>query len=154
MYGKGAFIYPSFDLFTHEEYAQEIHDLAIKQNINAKEIEAILKPCSYFCRGQLKNYFVIDLAGDVYCCDGYIGQKGHKRFSIFDDEQTWKLHEITFNACTDEKCSTCEILPICQGSCIWERETCCDGQGNNMPCHPLKTTIKQYLLDWYNKNGR
>ena len=32
-----------------------------------------------------------------------------------------------------------DLLPVCQGNCIWER--ICNG----MPCHPLKTTIDGYL---------
>jgi len=46
---------------------------------------------------------------------------------------------VSFDPTRDERCSACELLPLCLGSCIWEREL------SGMPCHPFKTTIGDYL---------
>ena len=79
------------------------------------------------------------MLGDVYNCDGWVGDKSYTRFNLFDDRSTWKLQDITFDATRDEKCSACELLPLCYGSCLWERLL------SGMPCHPFKTTIDKYL---------
>lgn len=138
-YGEPPFAAPDFDLFTHEEFAQVRFEQYAGEGHSAAEIRALLAPADRFCTGQLDNYFVIDLLGDVYNCDGWVGDKKYVRFNLFDDPSTWLLSDITFDATRDEKCSACELLPICQGNCIWER-VC-----NGMPCHPLKYTMEGYL---------
>ena len=80
--------------------------------------------------------------GDVYKCDGWIGEQDRVRFNLADDPATWNLEPPTLDATRDEKCSACELLPVCQGSCSWEREL------SGWPCHPLKHTLAEYLLDW------
>ena len=138
-YGTEPFCAPDFDLFTHDEFFVAQFEEFAKREHGADELRSMLRPARRFCTGQYDNYFVIDLLGDVYNCDGWVGDKGHVRFNLFDDPSTWKLHEVTLDATRDPKCEQCEILPICQGNCLWERE--CSG----MPCHPFKTTIGDYL---------
>ena len=58
---------------------------------------------------------------------------------MHDDPSEWKTPEIVFDAPLDEKCSPCELLPLCMGNCIWEREA------TGMPCHPLKGRMGSYL---------
>ncbi|MDO5117205.1 MAG: radical SAM protein [Eggerthellaceae bacterium] len=138
-YGKEPFSAPDFDLFTHEEFfAAQFAEFA-KQDHTANELREKLRPIRRFCNGQLDNYFNVDLVGDVYKCDGRVGEKPWVLFNLFDDPSAWKLHEITFDATRNEQCAECELLPACQGSCIWER-VCSD-----MPCHPFRTTIDDYL---------
>ena len=138
-YGQAPFAAPDFDLFTHEEFARVRLEQYAREGHGAAEMRAMLAPTNLFCSGQLDNYFVIDLLGDVYNCDGWVGDKKHVRFSLLDDPSTWNLSDITFDATRNAQCSACELLPICQGNCIWER-VC-----NGMPCHPLKYTIDGYL---------
>ena len=99
----------------------------------------MLMPSPRFCSGQADNYFVIDLLGDVYACDGWVGDSAHAKFNLLDDPSTWKLHEVSFDPTHDARCSDCTLMPLCLGSCIWEREL------SGMPCHPYKTTIGDYL---------
>ncbi|MBE6473863.1 MAG: radical SAM protein [Coriobacteriaceae bacterium] len=138
-FGKAPFCSPDFELFEHEEFFRAQFEEFAKCDHDAAEMREMLKPVRRFCTGQLENYFIIDLLGDVYRCDGRVGENDHVVFNLFDDEQAWKLHEITFDATRDAKCGPCELLPICQGNCLWERE--CSG----MPCHPFKTTLGDYL---------
>lgn len=138
-FGEAPFCAPDFDLFAHEDYFRAQFDEFARYDHYAEEMREILRPIRRFCTGQLDNYFVIDLLGDVYNCDGWVGDKAHVRFNLFDDRATWKLHEVSFDATRDEKCSACELLPVCFGNCIWERV--CSG----MPCHPFRTTIGDYL---------
>ena len=141
-YGTRKFKKPDFDLFTHEEYAHFSHDAFVKAGFTARQLREIFYPARRFCRGQRHAYYVIDVRGDVYKCDGYIGEQDHVMFNIFDDPDESSLHAITFDATRDEKCSACCILPLCHGNCIWERRK------TEMPCHPLKYTIADYLRDW------
>ena len=138
-YGQAPFAAPDFDLFTHEEFAQARLEQYAREGHTAADFRAMLAPANRFCTGQFDNYFVIDLLGDVYNCDGWVGDRSHVRFNILDDPDTWLLSDITFDATRNAQCSACNLLPVCQGNCIWER--ICNG----MPCHPLKTTIDGYL---------
>lgn len=142
-FGEGPFSSPDFDLFAHEEYVQAQFDEFAKAPHAAYELRDMLRPIRRFCTGQLDNYFVIDLLGDVYNCDGWVGDKSHVRFNLFDERSTWKLHEVSFDATRDNKCSACELLPVCLGNCIWERSL------SGMPCHPFKHTIGDYLNLYY-----
>ena len=138
-FGEPPFCAPEFDLFDHDEFFRAQFDEFAKRPHDAGELRAMLEPPRRFCAGQADNYFVIDLLGDVYACDGWVGDRAHVKFNLLDDASTWKLHEVSFDPTRDEKCQVCELLPICLGNCIWERE--CSG----MPCHPFKTTIGDYL---------
>lgn len=138
-FGQAPFAKPDFDLFTHEEFFQTQFEEFASRPHDAVEMRSMLEPIDRFCTGQLDNYFVIDLLGDVYNCDGRVGETDYMRFNILDDPATWRLGENVFDATHDEKCSACELLPMCYGSCYWER-VC-----NGMPCHPFKTTIGGYL---------
>ena len=141
-FGTREFKKPAFDLFTHEEYAHLNHDIFVKSGFTESQLREILRPIKRFCRGQRDNYFVIDVRGDVYKCDGYMGEPNHIHFNIFDEIGVENLHEITFDATQDAKCGACTLLPLCHGNCIWERRK------TEMPCHPLKYTIDDYLNDW------
>lgn len=141
-FGTRDFKRPAFDLFTHEEYAHLNHDAFVERGFTADEIRAMLMPVPRFCRGQRHAYFVIDTIGDVYACDGYMGEKDHVVFNLLDGYGEDDMHCITFDATRDEKCSACNILPLCHGNCIWERRK------TEMPCHPLKYTLEDYLRDW------
>lgn len=138
-FGEAPFCKPEFDLYDHEEFFRAQFEEFAKAPHTADEMCEMLRPIRRFCTGQADNYFVIDLLGDVYACDGWVGDKAYVQFNLLDDPSTWKLHEVSFDPVRDEKCSACELLPLCLGSCIWERR--CSG----MPCHPFKTTIGDYL---------
>jgi len=141
-FGTREFRKPDFDLFTHEEFAHENHRVFAESGFDSMRLREMFRPVCRFCRGQLDDYYVIDTVGDVYACDGYMGVKGHVRFNILDDESEWELETVTFDATADERCGSCELLPICQGNCIWERRE------TGMPCHPLKYAGADYLRDY------
>ena len=138
-FGEAPFCRPDFDLFTHEDYFRAQFEEFAKRSHDPSELREMWRPISHFCTGQLDNYFIVDLLGDVYACDGRVGDKDYVKFNLLDDPSTWKLNEITFDATRDGKCAACALLPVCQGSCIWERSCC------GMPCHPFKTMGTDYL---------
>ena len=138
-FGRAPFCEPDFDLFSHEEFAQARLEQYANETHSAEDLRELLRPIERFCTGQLDNYFVIDLLGDVYNCDGWVGDKAHVRFNLLDDPSTWKLADISHDPTRDEKCSACELLPLCLGSCHWERAC------NDWPCHPFRYTLDGYL---------
>lgn len=138
-FGTAPFSKPQFDLFTHDEFCQERLQLFESEAHTADELRMMLAPILQFCQGQSGSYFVIDFKGDVFSCDGWIGYPERVRFNVHDDPSEWKTPEIVFDAPLDEKCSPCELLPLCMGNCIWEREA------TGMPCHPLKGRMGSYL---------
>jgi uncharacterized protein len=140
-FGCGKFCAPDFDLFTHEEYPFVLHEMQVRDGLDAQAIRAILAPVDHFCSGQKYTYLVIDSLGDVYDCDGYMGVPSHKMFSIFDapKDQVWDY--AIGDPFVDPRCRKCKILPICMGNCRWERNCCGD------PCHPLKHTLPLYIKD-------
>lgn len=140
-FGTREFKKPAFDLFTHKEYAQVDHDAFVQRGFTAEEIRGMLRPIGHFCGGQRDAYFVIDVKGDVYLCDGVMGERDRIAFNLLEGYAEEDLHRIVFDATRDEKCAACELLPVCLGNCIWERRR------TEIPCHPLKYTLRDYLLD-------
>ena len=106
-FGQGAFCAPDFELFTHDEYAQAIHDEQKESGVLTPEaLRTMLQPVPNFCRGQMENYFVIDAFGDVYACDGWMGDKRHRVCNILDASSGIgeHLHEVVaLDATLDEK---------------------------------------------------
>ena len=143
-FGKAPFCAPDFDLYDHEEFFLAQFEEFAKLSHDATEMRGMLAAPRRFCTGQADNYFIIDLLGDVYACDGWVGDRAHVTFNLFDDPSKWKLHEVSFDPTHDAMCSACNLMPLCLGSCIWEREL------SGMPCHPFKTTIADYLRIYHN----
>ncbi|MDO4183127.1 MAG: radical SAM protein [Coriobacteriia bacterium] len=141
-FGKNRFCKPAFDLFTHEEFHRACHDLMKAQGqLNAPMLSALLQPGTRFCNGQRNNYFNIDNIGDVYACDGRMGDARYALFNLMDGSEP-VLDAVSFDPCEDPQCAACALLPLCWGNCRWEREEC------GMPCHPLKTCGTEYLTDF------
>ncbi|MBQ9003310.1 MAG: radical SAM protein [Eggerthellaceae bacterium] len=138
-FGRAPFCEPDFDLFTHEEFARARLAQYAREGHGASELRNLLRPVERFCTGQLDNYFVIDLLGDVYNCDGWVGDRAHVRFNLLDDPSSWKLADISHDPTRDAQCSACELLPVCLGNCHWERAC------NGWPCHPFRYTLDGYL---------
>ncbi|MCI9129972.1 MAG: radical SAM protein [Eggerthellaceae bacterium] len=147
-FGCGAFKAPDFELLTHDEFFQAQAEMFTSEDHAPADYEALMAPCPRFCTGQLDNSFLIDLNGDVFNCDGHVGEAESVRFNIQDAPATWLLRDISHDATRDPVCSQCQLLPICQGSCIWERE-CCEASEGKKPCHPLKDTLPAYLRAWH-----
>ena len=141
-YGTRDFKKPAFDLFEHEEFCHMVHDEFVANGFDAATIADILRPVPRFCNGQRDDYFIIDTLGDVYMCDGVIGEQDKIAFNIKDDPTPEQLHTVSHDPQTSEQCRDCYLLPICQGNCNWERYS------TGMICHPLLTTLPDYLRDY------
>ena len=132
----------SFDLYTREDYAHDLHELFAETPFTREVMEGMFRPVRDFCRGQLDNYYVIDPLGDAYKCEGWIGQKEHAFFNVLDlpDENT--LHLSDYNPLRDPQCRDCEVLPLCKGQCYWDRALL------ENACHIAKFTMPDYVRDY------
>lgn len=127
------FVSPKINLSMFNSFLQEVFDLWYKQNdpsIRIRDFTCILKMlfggkstiCSYSgdCLG---NDLCIDVNGDVYPCDRYIGDEKHKMGNIiFDDFEKIKtspklrhLIDINQERLTEHK--HCKWFSICKGGC-------------------------------------
>ncbi len=139
---------PSNDFFMRDEFASACHKAMFDGKSGLNAIHELLHPCGKFCHGQVDSYMVVDAIGDVYKCDGAVGHAEHRKFNILDGVDLDAMRQITFDATTDEKCSQCKLMPVCQGSCYWERER------TGTPCEQLFKTVASYLRYYRNMFGR
>ena len=80
-YGQPPFAQPTFDLFSHDEFCKLRFEQFASEPHSASEMREMLRPIDHFCTGQSGDYFVIDCLGDVYHCDGWVGDKNFVRFA-------------------------------------------------------------------------
>lgn len=149
-FGSGCFCEPGFSLMDHREFSRLQCDRFCGEGHKPYEFANLMRPVPLFCRGQMERYYCIDALGDVYKCDGHMGRADHVMFSLDSiaeaaDIPTGTAPEYPFD---DAACTACNLLPICKGTCEWER-TCC----TDHPCHPLKYTAKEYLRGWVDSLG-
>lgn len=138
-YGTRDFKLPDFDLLDPEDYAALCYEDLERTVHEPGAMRGILAAPARFCNGQKEDYYVIDCKGDVYACDGFVGRCGHARFNILEDASSEDRVFITHDPYDNDECSACKILPICLGSCDWERKT------DVNQCHPLKYELEHYL---------
>jgi uncharacterized protein len=131
-----------YDLYTREEYAWDIHKLFEETPYTKEVIQGMFRTVRNFCRGQLENYYVIDPFGDVYKCEGWVGQREHSVFNLDDIPQLEGLELTSYNPLRDPQCKDCEVLPLCKGQCAWDRALL------EHACHIAKFTMPAYVKDY------
>ncbi len=132
----------SFDLYTREEYAWDIHGLFEETPYTKEVMKGLLRPVRNFCRGQLENYYVIDPFGDAYKCEGWLGQREHAAFSILDLPDIDGIITTGYNPLRDPQCRDCRVMPLCKGQCEWDRALL------EHACHVAVFTIEAYVRDY------
>lgn len=141
-FGTRDFKSPEFDLFEHDEFCRLTHEEFSSGNFDSETMRDLLRSVPRFCNGQRNAYYVIDTVGDVYACNGCIGERNHVIFNVLDAPEEEQLSAISHNPYESGHCRACHLLPICQGNCDWERKA------TGMICHPLLTTLDDYLRDY------
>ena len=146
--GEHKFCKPGFDLYTHEEFAHANYEALAREGFTAPRLAGLLSASDHFCSGHLESSYVIDAFGDVYKCDGWMGDKSRSLFNLLDwasssDPDSIAVTDaVSSNPLEDTQCRECNLLPICWGNCSWERELC------HWPCHPLRYTLDRYLRSY------
>ena len=141
-FGTRDFKKPQFDLFDHDEFSRMQHEEFAQGGYDAERFRGMLSASPRFCKGQKNDYYVIDTLGDVYLCDGYIGEQDHVVFNVADEPTAEQLRMVSHDPHESEQCRACHLLPLCQGNCDWER------RATGMQCHPLLTTLPDYVRDY------
>ena len=131
-----------YDLYTREEYAKDIHKLFEETPYTKEVIQSLFMPVRNFCRGQLENYYVINPFGDVYKCEGWLGQREHCVFNLDDMPKLDGLKLTDYNPLRDPQCRDCEVLPLCKGQCAWDRALL------EHACHIAKFSMPEYVKDY------
>lgn len=149
-FGNGRFSEPGFSLMDHREFTNLQCSRFCEEVHAPQDFANLLQPIPLFCRGQMERYYCIDAMGDVYKCDGRMGRTDHVLFSLADiasadDIPTGTAPVYPFD---DDACVACALLPVCKGTCEWERKRCEDH-----PCHPLKYNTTGYLRGWAHALG-
>ena len=149
-FGHGHFCEPGFSLMDHPEFTRLQCSRFCEECHGPGEFAELLQPIPLFCRGQKERYYCIDAMGDVYKCDGHMGRTDHVLFNLDDVAQPDDIPTDTAPAYPfdDAACIACNLLPLCKGTCEWERKCCTDH-----PCHPLKYTANEYLRGWADALG-
>jgi len=83
-------------------------------------IQKLPHPIITFCFAQLSNSFLVDHEGEMYRCFNYAGDKSHSMGNIqgvLSYQHPQFNHLFAFDPFENAKCTDCEILPICMGSC-------------------------------------
>lgn len=83
-------------------------------------IQKLPHPVATFCFAQLSNSFLIDPDGDMYRCFNYAGDKARSMGNIQEAvsyQHPEFNHLFAFDPFENSGCRTCNILPICMGSC-------------------------------------
>lgn len=144
-FGNGCFSEPDFSLMDHREFSRLQCGRFCEEGHEPEEFAALMRPIPLFCKGQSERYYCIDAMGDVYKCDGHMGRTDHALFNLDEALESGYIPSdlaplYPFN---DVACKRCSLLPLCKGTCEWERKCCSDH-----PCHPLKYTSEDYLQGW------
>jgi uncharacterized protein len=103
-------------------------------------------PKTNYCAADHVNGYVIDADGRLYKCwsdigrsDRSIGMLGQEKIA-FEKAYKYLLYDPTI----DEQCSECKYLPVCMGSCPFNRVS------NFSVCTQQKYTLGEYLKECAN----
>ncbi|MFH2050772.1 MAG: radical SAM protein [bacterium] len=117
-------------------------------------IQKLPQPIITFCFAQLTNSFLVDSNGDMYRCFNYAGDKSRAMGNI-QEELSYQHPEFnrlfSFDPFENESCRSCNILPICMGSCpsrrldrdVPESEVCDSWKFNLQPMLDLVALSRQ-----------
>ncbi len=106
-------------------------------------IDKLPRPITNFCLAQTINGIVLDHEGVLYKCLNHIGDKSRSLGNIRDSDD-YNHPNFTrlfrFDPFHNDKCSKCNILPICLGGCPSRRadrevgaEMMCEAWKHNLP---------------------
>lgn len=137
--------YPAFltgekNPLSEEERVEFVKEMLLSmKNINKLTTSTKLYslPRMHVCMNGDPQSFSIDVNGDVYSCEHYVGHDAD-RIGTLDDDFRESDHRGK-NVCFREKCETCVFLPKCFGGC---EANWIEG---DIPCMIEKYLIKAYL---------
>lgn len=103
-----------------------------------------------YCCAELLNSFVIDPEGYLYKCWNEVGNTSSAVGNICDENFDILGYKngrwIKRNPIYDEKCSKCQLLPICMGGCPHNDMVL----NNRGVCDMIKYNIEETMLKYYN----
>ncbi len=134
---------------TRDEYSNQYFDFFVGRHPSVADMEAALEPIHVFCGTPLHNWWVIDELGGVYKCIGEIGDESRRIFSLLDPlgerQVNWPvlLGYMNLSPAHDATCRTCNVLPLCQGECAYERSKFSHN------CRTFRFTIERWVQAYW-----
>lgn len=99
------------------------------------------------CQALGINHYVIDSEGYLYKCWDEIGNKAKNVGDIFNGPILNKRALSWLSLDLPDECKKCNLLPLCQGSCPYQRIE----NNNKVICHYRALSIKEKLKMSYNQ---
>jgi len=83
-------------------------------------INYVPRPCASYCMAQTLNSFIVDPAGNLYRCLGYIGDPEKSMGNIAEEidyghPNFTRLFDL--DPFDNDSCRECNVLPLCMGGC-------------------------------------
>lgn len=103
-----------------------------------------------YCCAELTNSFVVDHEGYLYKCWNEVGNiksaVGNVNNGIYDVSNYKNGQWVLRNPIIEEKCSNCNLLPVCMGGCphndiVLKTDNICD---------LIKYNVKDIMIKYYN----
>lgn len=127
--------------FSEEEF--DFYSEAIVKN-NYNYMNRYPRPVSNFCVADTLNDHVVGADGNMYKCWKDIGDNEKCIGSLIEDKKyndNLFLNYMLYDATSSEKCSECNLLPICMGGCPYVRLE----EKNSEGCPRYKFILDSYL---------
>ncbi len=103
-----------------------------------------------YCCAELTNSFVVDHEGYLYKCWNEVGNiesaVGNLNDGIYDVSDNRNGFWILRNPILKEKCSKCNLLPVCMGGCPHNDVVL----KNDNACDLIKYNVREIMLKYYN----
>lgn len=112
------------DCFTSEDYFRcrnKFHEYLYSLGVQRSIMKTIPAPRWISCGLSQVNGLVVDPEGYLYRCAHLIGHKKHSVGHLKTDQVFNEENMRFLNASYDEKCTKCQMFPICMGGCVFER---------------------------------
>ena len=117
-------------------------------------IQKLPHPIMTFCFAQLANSFLVDPQGELYRCFNYAGDPAHSMGNVqnaVNYRHPQFGHLFAFDPFEQPSCRSCNILPLCMGSCpsrrmdrdLSEEEACDSWKYNLEPMLELVALSRQ-----------
>lgn len=101
-----------------------------------------LTPIPTSCYGGCESSLTIDSMGNIFNCHRLLGHEEYSSGNVFTGRVKNEIAKIYSNPIiSDERCCTCNLLPICQGGCKYRAYM----YGKEHACTSVKGAVKELI---------
>ena len=105
-----------------------------------------LTPIPISCYGGCQSSLTIDSLGNIYDCHRLLGHEDYSSGNVFTGRVNNEVsHYYSNTKITEERCLSCNLLPLCQGGCKFRAFQ----YGADRACTSIKGAVKELVLRAY-----